>query len=245
MEHTGDVRLERHRHREAIVGLLLRGRYDERLEGRTVEPARASLLIKPPETPHANHIGSEGTDTILIQILPDRIPEDHADVLSRSGIRLDERFFTLGQELRAELRDASASDAVGIEALVNELLSLAASRGRTVGVGHSRRQEWIQRVREMLHERNSIGLTDLAQETGVDRAHLARTFRSVFGCTIGKYVSAMRMERAAHRLRDTNDPIARIAGELGYFDQAHFTRAFRAAYGTTPKAWRKRLPARP
>lgn len=240
MEHNGDVRLARHRHREAIVGLLLRGRYDERLEGRTVEPARASLLIKPPETPHANHIGSDGTDTILIQVVPERIPEDHAALLSRAGIQLDERFFAFGQDIRAELLGATPADGIGLEALIDELLALAASRGRTAGVGHSRRQRWITRVREMVHERESLGLADLAVEAGVDRAHLARTFRAVFGCTIGEYGRAIRMQRAAERLRTTTDSIASIAASLGYFDQAHFTRAFRAAHGTTPRHWRRR-----
>jgi AraC family transcriptional regulator len=243
MEHRGDVRLERHRHQEAIVGLLLRGRYDERLDGRTVEPARASLLIKPPETPHANRIGSVGTDTILIQVLPNRIPDEHAALLSRSGIRFDERFFALGEEMRTEL--TATSDALGLDSLVNELLDVAARAPRPVGIGRSRRQAWLSRVRDALHESGNVSLATLAADAGVDRAHLARTFRAVHGCTIGAYVRALRMERAAARLAHSHDTIGRIAAELGFFDQAHFTRAFRAAYGATPRAWRRRIVREP
>lgn len=233
MEHAGEVRLARHRHEEAIVGLLLRGRYDERIGTRTVEPAPASLLIKPPETPHANTIGREGTDTILIQIRPAQIPAELAPLLDRPAIRHDSRFHAIGQELLAELRMGVAADTVGVAALVTELLAVAARRDG--GTGHSRRQAWIPRVRELLREGpESLSLAELASLAGVDRAHLARAFRRAFGCTVGEYRRAVRMEKAARLLRESDATVGRIAAELGFFDQAHFTRAFRAVYGTTP-----------
>lgn len=238
MEHTHDIVLERHRHREAIIGLLMRGRYDERLENRTVEPERASLLIKPPETPHANRIGREGTDTILIQVLPGQIPDEHASLLSRPGIRLDSRFFALGQQMLAEL-DASAVP-LGLEALVAELLFVASDRGPVVGRGRSPRQAWITRLRDRLHDSAELpSLTELSADAGTDRAHLARTFRAVFGCTIGEYVRALRMVRAARRLADPHVSLSAIALELGFCDQAHFTRTFRSTYGMPPDAWRR------
>ena len=238
MEHARHVRLATHRHREAIVGLLLRGRYDENIEGRTVEPARASLLVKPPETPHANRIGREGTDTILIQILPDRLPEDFAPLLCRPGIHLDSRFAALGEELRTELRLHGPD--VAIEALTMELFSVAHRRGSRPGQGHSRRKRWVLQVRDRLHaEGSSASLAELAAGSDVDRAHLARTFRAVFGCTIGEYLRALRVERGADRLRQPNCTVSGVAADLGYFDQAHFTHEFKAAYGVSPGAWRR------
>ncbi|MEO1086944.1 MAG: AraC family transcriptional regulator, partial [Acidobacteriota bacterium] len=35
-------------------------------------------------------------------------------------------------------------------------------------------------------------------------------------------------------------PIADIAVEAGFSDQSHLTRAFKAAFGITPGAWRRR-----
>ncbi|EWT02378.1 AraC family transcriptional regulator [Intrasporangium oryzae NRRL B-24470] len=43
-----------------------------------------------------------------------------------------------------------------------------------------------------------------------------------------------RLQEAADRLRDTGAELAGIAAELGYADQAHFTRDFRKATGITP-----------
>ena len=44
---------------------------------------------------------------------------------------------------------------------------------------------------------------------------------------------------AAARLRDSGDGIAQIALEAGFFDQSHFTRAFKQHFGATPLAYRR------
>jgi AraC-like DNA-binding protein len=39
-------------------------------------------------------------------------------------------------------------------------------------------------------------------------------------------------------LRQTSAPLAEIAAQLGYADQAHMTREFRAIFGCTPGRYR-------
>lgn len=241
VEHRGDVTLERHRHAEAVIGLLLSGVYDEWLDGRMVEPARASLLIKPPETPHANRIGRTGTQTVLIQVRPDRIPADLQEVLARPSIHIHARVAALGEDFLRELRQPGGASPIGLEALAYELLAIA-HRGRGgAGVGYSPRQRWVSRVRERINDSLSepASLADLAGHAGVERSHLARTFRVAFGCTVGEYVRAARLERAARRLRSGDEPLSRIALDLGFADQAHLTRTFRAAYGVPPGRYRR------
>jgi AraC-like DNA-binding protein len=41
------------------------------------------------------------------------------------------------------------------------------------------------------------------------------------------------------RLRDSEDPVAKIAVAAGFFDQSHFTRAFKRIVGTTPARFRQ------
>jgi AraC family transcriptional regulator len=241
VEHRADVSLARHRHAEAVIGLLLRGTYDEWMDGRTVEPGRASLLIKPPETPHANRIGRTGTHTVLIQVHPDQITPELEPVLARPAIHVDARIHGIGELILAELKAGAPGDDAALELLILDLLQVAEGRGRRRGAGYSRRQRWVVRARDFLraHAHQSYALDDVARAAGVDRAHLARTFRAVFGCTLGEFVRAARVERAATRLREGSEPLARIALESGFADQAHFTRTFRDAFGATPARFRR------
>ena len=68
--------------------------------------------------------------------------------------------------------------------------------------------------------------------------HLARVFRVKYGTSVGAYVRGLRLTWAAERLADSDDAIARIAYEAGFFDQSHFTRMFRRHFGFTPHAYR-------
>lgn len=47
------------------------------------------------------------------------------------------------------------------------------------------------------------------------------------------------MPRAIDELRNSDEPLARIAHRTGYSSQSHFTNAFRAVVGTSPGRFRR------
>ncbi len=69
--------------------------------------------------------------------------------------------------------------------------------------------------------------------------HQARLFRATYGVTPLQYVNAQRVERAKGLLRDTGEPVARIARRLGFRDVVYFNRLFRKIAGSTPGAYRR------
>jgi AraC family transcriptional regulator len=81
-------------------------------------------------------------------------------------------------------------------------------------------------------------LNHLAADVGRHPVHVARTFREVFGCTIGGYARRARAEKAAALLRSTRRPLIDIALECGYGNASQFSRSFRAVFGVTPSAYR-------
>ena len=88
--------------------------------------------------------------------------------------------------------------------------------------------------------RRTLSVGDLARRAGLSTSQLQREFRRLFGMTVGDYILRLRILMARRRLRGTADAIGRIATECGFYDQAHFTRAFRKHTGQTPLEFRRR-----
>jgi AraC family transcriptional regulator len=83
-------------------------------------------------------------------------------------------------------------------------------------------------------------LEELAGIAAFSPFHFHRVYRELAGETPAETLARGRLSRAAHALLRTQDPIARIARRAGYGSAAAFTRAFRAAHGVPPGAYRAR-----
>jgi AraC-like DNA-binding protein len=82
-------------------------------------------------------------------------------------------------------------------------------------------------------------LDDLAQRAGCSRAQLCRRFRAAFGCAPLQYVIRLRLEAAREALLTTDRDIADIAETGGFGDRYHFSKLFRAHYGSGPATYRR------
>ena len=76
----------------------------------------------------------------------------------------------------------------------------------------------------------------LSREVGLSVAHFARAFKETMGRAPHQYLLALRLERARRLLETTEASLSDIAQRAGFADQAHFTRLFKRAFGTTPGA---------
>ncbi|WP_447556061.1 helix-turn-helix domain-containing protein [Vreelandella sp. EE22] len=80
----------------------------------------------------------------------------------------------------------------------------------------------------------------LGAQLGFTRRTLERKLKREVGASPGQLVALARLQRARHALIETTQPLSDIALSCGYYDQAHFTHAFRALALETPKAYRQR-----
>lgn len=83
-----------------------------------------------------------------------------------------------------------------------------------------------------------LSLPELAGVAAFSPCHFHRVFRAVTGEGVAEHVRRLRLERAASRLRGTSRSVLEIALEAGYQTHESFTRAFEAAFHTTPSRYR-------
>jgi transcriptional regulator GlxA family with amidase domain len=105
----------------------------------------------------------------------------------------------------------------------------------------------LRQAREAIHARfaGPIGLGRLAEAVGDDQTGLDLSFRLAYGCSVGDYVRRCRLEHAAEQLTLSDTPLAAIAIACGFYDQSHFTNAFRAHMKLTPAQYRAIRRGRP
>jgi AraC-like DNA-binding protein len=87
-------------------------------------------------------------------------------------------------------------------------------------------------------DRSLRRLDDLAALSGIGARTLQRLFQEHVGVSPTWVLRRYRLLEAAETVRDGR-PVswAQVAADLGYSDQAHLVRDFRAAVGTTPAAY--------
>jgi AraC family transcriptional regulator len=89
-----------------------------------------------------------------------------------------------------------------------------------------------QRVDEPLDLETLAGLAHFSP------FHFHRIFRGMMGESLQEHIRRLRMERAAWRLRFSQQTIVQIALDAGYDSHEAFTRAFKVAFGMAPSRFR-------
>jgi AraC family transcriptional regulator len=80
-------------------------------------------------------------------------------------------------------------------------------------------------------------LPALAKQSGLSRFHFIRVFKTETGMTPARYVEQCRIEQAKALIEAAEISLADIADRLGFSDQSHLTRRFKAIVGNTPAAY--------
>ena len=93
-------------------------------------------------------------------------------------------------------------------------------------------QNLIDRIQAAIldGERTVCGL---ARHCAVSRERIHRVLRQTIGMSPTEYLRAVRLHRAKSLVM-RGEPVAAIAADCGFADQAHFTRWFRRTFGYTP-----------
>jgi AraC family transcriptional regulator, alkane utilization regulator len=102
---------------------------------------------------------------------------------------------------------------------------------------------FVSRALSLLHSRIAYEWTvdSLGREVGLSRSALTDRFVRLIGEPPMRYLARWRIQIAAHQLRNSDMPLARIGEQVGYESEAAFNRAFKRSFGVPPATWRNNL----
>jgi len=86
----------------------------------------------------------------------------------------------------------------------------------------------------------TIHIRDLSAVAQRSPAYFSREFKMTAGEPPRAYVVRRRLERACHLMVTSAVPLSEIALSVGFSDQSHLCRHFRAAFGQSPAGWRRK-----
>ena len=239
-----------HWHREWQICLVERGDGWVWYRGARHRTPAGTVFVIPPGHPHANGANASGCGFRWV-LVEDQVFVEHAAIL---GIDLDKarmapdpllaeakvvkRFGRFNEALRYKKR------ALDLEC---ELLGLAGEllRYKTQhcpAIASALQPGTARRARHFLVENmsNNVSLSDISTAVGLSPFALVRQFHSTYGMPPHQWLLQARIEEAKQKLRHGADLTA-LAGELGFSDQAHFTRIFRRFTGVSPGRYRKEM----
>jgi AraC family transcriptional regulator len=198
------------------------------------------LIYRPVGEVHSDHFRDLGGRCLNIEIESTWL--DQARKFS-AGLEISAEFQAgpqndLAMKIYKEFQQLDEVSPLSIGGLTLELMAETSRRGWKVASKVP--PHWLDQAREILHAQFSenIAISDIAANVGVHPAHLSRTFRRAYGCTVGEYLRKLRVEFACLKLSTTDLPIVEIACAAGFYDQGHFSRMFKRLTRMTPATFR-------
>ena len=199
--------LPRHRHTDAYVAVVLAGGYVEAGERGRWRARPGTVIFHSPFEAHLDVFSAP--ETIVLNLACSTITGSTA-----AGVIDD-----VDEIARAAERDP-------IEA--------AALIAAGVRPGADRLTDWPDLLADAMRDDPSLSISEWADRMGLDPASVSRGFKRCCGVSPKRFRMEVKGRRALGTMLTTDEPLARVAADAYFTDQAHMTRAVRALTGSTP-----------
>lgn len=243
-----------HAHEHVEIALVLEGRAYVEIMGVGSILKRGTVVLFPPGVPHYDSYVSRGTAyTMLWYVLWPGNPRMNVSGYDpRAGFELrvvyDMRSALVPPDDWRFAGSLSAAQSVDVGRLRQFLFSLySATLEASRRVGPIKPVEAARKAVSdavaFLRSRMSEGPTvEMAAEyVGLSPTYLTTIVRKELGHPLHEVLSDMRMERARRLLGQSRLSIKEIAAECGFSSADYFSRAFGAAEGCSPRAYRRQF----
>lgn len=235
---------EPHRHDTYAIGVTLEGVQTFLYRGARRASLPGQCLILHPDEIHDGAAGDESGLRYRMLYLDPAILADALAPLGETSLPFiadpvvsDPALLRLALSILA-IEDSTFAR-LEIDGHVAELApALLRLAGETRQKSSAKPVDRLHRVRDYLDANRfaQVASGELEDVAGLDRYSIARQFRRQFGTSPHRYLLMRRLGSARERI-SLGEPLADIAADTGFADQAHFSRHFKKAYGMTPGRW--------
>ncbi|WP_333815384.1 GlxA family transcriptional regulator [Tabrizicola sp.] len=139
-----------------------------------------------------------------------------------------------GQDLATEVAD---------QMVYNAVREGTAAQRVSIQSRHGMRNEHLKRAIAVMEAalENPVSPSLIAEELGISTRQLERLFGRYLNSTPKHYFMEMRLHKAQNLLVQTEQSVTEIAMACGFQTTSHFSKVFRAHFGTSPLSQRAKL----
>jgi len=228
----------KHTHDTYSIGIVLQGHSTFFHSGRTDSITAGDVVLIEPGEVHACNPRS-GSAMVYYMLYIDvpfmqRIaPSDGGAVRFRESVVRDAALYASLVRWCGAVFAANGQMALAIETRLVDILSTI--RYGTADAEKPSAQTSLHKSHAYMMDNlaRAVSLDELSALSGLSPYHFLRVFRRSMGLPPHTYQLQQRIS-LARRLLAEGQPIAQVAVEVGFADQSHFTRKFKACVGATP-----------
>lgn len=226
----GPCGIGKHFHDKWSIGLILQGVCQFNSGNQHHEVTESGLFIIPPYEVHACAAASSDV-TYQVMYVADALLATAAPSLHRffsgSSVRVNELPAFLAQFLQRIINKQDDHLLLHDCFRQLDLFFCNSDVSITPKSGHL--------LQDALHLAwsGAVDLKEITEATKYSRWHAIRTFQQQIGLSPRLYLRQLRVLKARHMLQDGR-PLAEVASDLHFADQAHFSRTFKSVFGVSP-----------
>lgn len=234
---------QRHYHLDFHIGLITQGQQKFVYKGTSYHAGAGQVVMMPPDELHDGHSELEsGYQVSVFSVSPQWLSDladqrEHGHTLSFSELILsDQATFLQLCNLHALLINPNISQLAqdclpyeGFSTIVDRYVKFGSKSQVQLGI------QSIHTLKEYLMANldQPVRLEQLSDLCDLTTTQFQRHFKNKMGITPYAWLSRLRMEQGM-RLIKSGVSGTEVAHQVGFYDQAHFSKAFKTAFGVSP-----------
>ena len=199
--------------------------------------ARAGLLENCRATVHWSHVPLFAASFPHAIVSANVFEADHRRLTCAGGqAAFDMMLHHIGQRHGKDIV-ADILGAANVERVRGPMEPQRVPLASRVGGGQPRLKEAVGLMESNIEE--PLATDDIAQLVGVSRRQLERLFKQHLDSLPSRYYTELRLNRARQLLQQSSQSILQVGLGCGFSSGGHFSSAYRARFGVTPREQRR------